>query len=232
MLKVAVVTIHPRFIESYFDFGVISSAHEKGKAQISVIDLRTYSVDKHGSIDDHPYGGGDGMVLRAEPLSQAVMSLSEKPHVILTSPSGKLWSQDDAVRFSTMEKPIMIICGRFGGVDERFIEKYVDEEYSIGDFILSGGEIPALLMIDSMLRFIPGVLGNKDSVLCDSFAVGCKGILEHPQYTRPQIFEGEEVPAILLSGDHKKIAEWQEKEAIKRTRQYRPDLIPLLNKKF
>ncbi len=225
MYNVTVVTIHPKFIESYFSFGVIGAAHEKGLARVVSLDLRHFAVDKHGTIDDHPYGGGDGMVLRPEPLADAIKSLSDDAYVILTSPNGKIWSRDDAPRILNLKRPIALICGRFGGVDERFIKRYVHEELSVGDFILSGGELPALMMIDAMLRLVPGVLGNEDSAVCDSFSSGCHGILEHPLYTRPQTFEGEDVPVVLLSGNHKKIEEWQRKAAIERTRKYRPSLL-------
>lgn len=205
-------------------FGTFRAAQDKGHAEIQSINLRDYAVDKHGSIDSKPYGGGDGMVLRPEPLAAAVHAI-ENPYVILTSPRGKVWQQSDAQRLLKLDKPIVIVCGRFGGVDERFITNYVDEEISVGNFILSGGELAALVMMDSLLRLIPGVLGNEESSQIDSFSQNLKGQLEHPLYSKPALFENMEVPSVLLSGNHKEIDAWRKQESLKTTAKLRPDLL-------
>ena len=225
MLSCYVLTVHPDFIRAYSSFGALRAAQMKGLAQVEQIGLRDYAVDRHGSIDDHPYGGGDGMVLRPEPLAAAINALPTRPTVILTSPVGRLWTQKDALHFAASERPLAFVCGRFAGVDQRFIDTYVDAEYSCGDVVLTGGELPALMMIDSIIRLLPGVLGNPKSAIDDSFASGCGGALEHALYTRPPVFEGKTVPEVLLSGNHDAIASWRRRDALERTRQYRPDLI-------
>lgn len=220
----SVLTIHPDFIEAYGRFGVIRSARDRKIADVRAIDLRDYAVDKHASVDAPPYGGGDGMVMRPEPLADAVKALSGEPIVILTSPAGKPWTHADALRFARLEKPLVFVCGRFAGVDQRFVDRYVHEQFSCGDVVLSGGELPALMMVDAILRLIPGVLGHADSARLDSFGDDFGGGLEHPLYTRPPLFEGVGVPDVLLSGDHKKIEAWRRAEAEARTRALRPDL--------
>lgn len=224
MRKVYVVTVHPRFVEAYKAFGAVRAAKEKNIAELEAIDLRNYAVDKHGSIDDSPYGGGDGMVMRPEPLAAAIDALPVRPRVLLTSPAGKVWTQAEAAKLAASTEPVLIVAGRFAGVDQRFIDQYVDEEFSAGDFVLAGGELPALMMIDSMLRLLPGVLGHQDSAKNDSFAPGCAGGLEHPLYTRPPEFQGLTVPPVLLSGDHEAIAQWRHDESERRTKERRPDL--------
>ncbi len=224
MRKIYVVTVHPRFIEAYKMFGAVRSAEDKKIAELTAIDLRDYAVDRHGSIDDSPYGGGDGMVMRPEPLAAAIDALPARPRVVLTSPAGKDWDQAAAARLSQVPEPLLIVAGRFAGIDQRFIDRYVDEEFSAGDFVLAGGELPALMMIDSMLRLLPGVLGHQDSASMDSFAPGFGGGLEHPLYTRPPEFQGLTVPPVLLSGDHEAIARWRRTESERRTRERRPDL--------
>lgn len=225
-MQIHFITVHPNFIEAYKLFGVFKAAQEKNKATLHAIALRDFAVDKHGSIDSRPYGGGDSMILRPEPLAHAVQSIgSPKPYVILTSPRGKTWHHSDATRLQKIDRPLAIVCGRFGGVDERFISQYVDEEISLGDFILSGGEIPALAIADAILRLIPGVLGNEESAQIDSFSDQLAGTLEYPLYSKPPTFEGISVPDILLSGDHKAIQRWREQEALKLTQKHRPDLL-------
>lgn len=219
------VSVHPQFIESYWQFGTFKSAQDKGLVNLNAINLRTYAVDKHGSVDARPYGGGDGMVLRPEPLASAVNAIPNNPYVILTSPRGKMWQQSDVARLRTMDRPIVFVCGRFGGVDERFIERYVDEEISIGDFILSGGELAALTICDSVIRTIPGVLGHEESALLDSFSPKISGHLEHPLYTKPATFEDLEVPPVLLSGNHQAIEDWRQDQSRKLTKKHRPDLL-------
>lgn len=224
MRKFYVLTVHPRFVDAYKSFGAVRAAQDKGVAELSAIDLRDYAVDKHGSIDDAPYGGGDGMVMRPEPLARAIDALPEKPRVFLTSPAGRLWSQAEAGKAASDPRPLLIVAGRFAGVDQRFIDRYVEEEYSLGDYVLAGGELAALAMIDSTLRLLPGVLGHADSARLDSFAEGFQGGLEHPLYTRPPEFQGLAVPPVLLSGDHEKIARWRREESERRTMERRPDL--------
>jgi tRNA (guanine37-N1)-methyltransferase len=219
-----VVTVHPDFISAYGEFGALKAASAKGIAEVRPVALRDFAVDRHGSVDDHPYGGGDGMVLRPEPLAKALTSLPVRPKVILTSPIGKIWSQKDAEQFASDDRPVAFVCGRFAGVDQRFIDRYVDAEYSCGDVILTGGELPALMMIDSIVRLLPNVLGNPDSPRCDSFSASLGGGLEYALYTRPPVFEGEPVPSVLLSGDHAAIAQWRIKNAAQRTERLRPDL--------
>lgn len=218
------VTVHPEFMESYFRFGVFQAAQKKHLAHFKAIDLRDYAVDKHGSVDDHPYGGGDGMVLRPEPLRDAVAAFPSD-RVIALTPTGTLWSQKEAIKFAGEPRSLTFVCGRFGGMDQRFIDQYVTDEYSLGDYVLSGGELAALSMVDSILRLIPGVLGNLDSAKLDSFSEMLGGMLEYPLYTRPQIFESLEVPAVLLSGNHEKIAKWRLDQSKARTRLKRPDLL-------
>lgn len=225
MLDVSVVTIHPEFIESYLKFGALSQAIKKGFAKVNVINLRDFAVDRHGSVDGSPYGGGDGMVMRCEPLAQVIQSFNAKPTVLLTSPIGKKWDQSAAEEFSAKKGTLCFICGRFSGVDQRFIDEYVDMEISVGDFVLTGGELPALTILDSVFRLIPGVLGNEESAVFDSFAAGMEGLLEHPVYTRPKVFEGKKVPDILLSGDHKSITKWRRDRSLERTMKLRPELI-------
>jgi len=221
----SIITVHPRFVNTYRDFGVLRSAIEKFAATVSVVDLRDYAVDKHASVDAAPYGGGDGMVIRPEPLRDALAAMSIKPYVIYTSPSGKRWTQADVQRLATMDQPIAFVCGRFGGVDQRFIDQYVDEEFSLGDFVVSGGELPVLMMLDSIVRLLPGALGNEASSGSDSFASGMQGMLEYPLYTRPPEFEGHSVPEVLLSGDHEKIRRWRNEQSFERTKRLRPDLL-------
>lgn len=225
MFDVSLITVHPRLVEAYSAFGVLRAALEKNLARVAAIDLRNFAVDRHGSVDAPPYGGGDGMVLRPEPLADAVQSLSIRPKVLLTSPSGKRWTQREAERWVTDLAPLAIVCGRFAGVDQRFIDAYVDEEYSAGDFVLAGGELPALMMVESMLRLLPGVLGNDKSAQLDSFSPAFAGGLEHPLYTRPEEFQGKSVPEVLLSGDHARIEAWRQREREARTRRLRPDLL-------
>lgn len=223
-----VITVHPRIVDAYNQFGVFAAADSKGIARVSPLNLRDYAVDRHGSVDDSPYGGGDGMVLRPEPLAAAIDGLGAqgvKPRVLLTSPAGRPWVHAEAVQLAASEEPIAIVCGRFGGIDQRFIERYVDAEYSVGDVVLAGGELPALMMIESILRLVPGVLGHAESAALDSFGEALDGGLEHPLYTRPPEFQGLKVPAVLMSGDHAAIAAWRRAEALKKTRARRPDLL-------
>ena len=225
----ALVTVHPKFVDSFRSYGVMRTAEAKNIASYTVTDLRNFAADKHGSVDAAPYGGGDGMVMRPDCLASAVeaqrLVWGRPGKVILTSPSGKLWTQREAEFWAAAAEPMIFVCGRFAGVDQRFIDTYVDEEYSIGDVILAGGELPALTMLESILRLIPGVLGNDDSARCDSFGEGMSGLLEYPLYTRPPEWQGHKVPEVLLSGRHADIAAWRSQESMRRTADRRPDLL-------
>ena len=229
MRQLSVITIHPRIVEAYRAFGVLRAAQEAGQAEIVAFDLRDFAVDRHGSVDAPPYGGGDGMVLRPEPLRAALAAATRptasRPWVILTSPQGRPFDQKVAARLAASAADLVFICGRFAGVDQRFIDRHVDEELSVGDVVLAGGELPALLMIEATLRLLPGVLGHPDSAAQDSFAAGLDGGLEYPLYTRPAVFDGLAVPDVLRSGDHQAIAAWRRDMAKERTARLRPDLI-------
>ncbi|SMF34122.1 tRNA (guanosine(37)-N1)-methyltransferase TrmD [Pseudobacteriovorax antillogorgiicola] len=228
MKRFSFITIHPQFIESYLSFGVFKSAQDRGLVSVDIINLRDFAVDRHGSVDDRAYGGGDGMIMRPEPLAQAVNHIrTPQSFVIFPSPHGQSWSHQNASQLTSSQdkQHLIFICGRFGGIDQRFIDRYVDLQVSMGDFVVSGGELPSLLMSDSILRLVPGVLGNQDSSELDSFSPGLSGLLEHPQYTRPLVFEGCEVPAVLRSGNHKAIEQWKHQQSKAVTEQYRPDLL-------
>ena len=225
MLKqITIATIHPDFIKAYLKFGPLAKAISLNLLKVNVINLRDFAVDKHGTVDGKPYGGDDGMVLRPEPLAEAIKSTS-KAHVILTSPVGSQWNGKKAAKLKEEHEHLFFICGRFSGVDERIKTLYVDEEISCGDFVLSGGELPSLLYVDTLSRIIPGALGNDASSQRDSFSEAYDGLLEQALYTKPRIFEGLEVPPVLLSGDHKKIRAWEEEERYKETKKRRKDLL-------
>ena len=240
MKKIWVITLFPEYFEALKQGGVIAQVFEGKRGpelQLEVLQLRDFSSQDYKGVDDNPYGGGHGMVMRADILKNALSGIMEKGeyageikdhlHVVYTSPRGKVWNAKSAKEFSQKlvdtSKDVVFICGRYEGIDERFVQKYVDEEISLGDFVLSGGEIAVMTIIDSALRFLPGVLGNENSYEQDSFEG--EGILECPFYTRPSEFEGVKVPDVLLSGDHKKIAEYRQAEAIRITEKYRPELL-------
>ncbi len=223
-----VLTIFPELIECYTKYGVIGKAIEKGLAKVKIYNLRDYTSDKHKKVDDYPYGGGAGMVMQIEPFYNALKEIKKdgKPRkVILLSPKGIMFTQETAKSFLTEGKGIVLICGRYEGIDER-IKFFIEEEISIGDYVLSGGELPALVIIDSIIRLIPGALGDEISAKEDSFM---KGFLDYPHYTRPEEFESMRVPEILLSGNHKEIAVWRKREALKATFQKRPELLKNLS---
>jgi tRNA (guanine37-N1)-methyltransferase len=227
---IAFITIHPRFIESYFEFGVFKSAREANIAAVAAVNLRDFSYDKHASIDDKPYGGGDGMVMRADCLAEAVESVfsqwgTRDVAIVYTRPGEKTWDHECAVEFAANPKPTIFVCGRFAGIDERFVESYVTDLFSVGDFVLAGGELACLAMAESALRFVPGVLGHSDSAVLDSFGSGLDGLLEAPLYTRPSEWKGLAVPDVLLSGDHEKIAKWRKKMSVQVTQEKRLDLL-------
>ena len=221
-MNINIITLFPEIFEA-LNYGLLGQAIDREDIKINIFNLREHQINQHGQVDDKPYGGGEGMVLMAEPLERSIRDIPDDilGKVINLSPQGDLLDHDKAKELSS-QKNITIISGRYEGIDERFISQYVDEEISIGDFILSGGEFAALSLIDSLSRFIPGVIGNKKSVEKDSLS---QGLLKGPVFTRPENFNSEPVPEILLSGDHKKIQEWKDDQALIRTFKRRPELL-------
>src|SRR3989344_6115425 len=227
-MKMDIVTIFPGMFKGPIDESILKRAQEKNLVEIEVHDLRQWTKDKHKTVDDSPYGGGPGMVMMVEPVDRAIRSLLAqqgdsltKPKVILMTPQGKQFEQKKAQELSKLEH-LIFICGHYEGVDERAREHLVDEEISIGDYVLTGGELPAMVVIDSVVRLIPGVLGKEASLDEESFS---NGLLEYPHYTRPEEFEEWKVPDVLLSGNHAEIAKWRKEQAVARTQQRRPDLL-------
>jgi len=226
-MRIDIITIFPKMFEPVLNESIIKRARIKGKVQIYVHDLRDYSSDRHRKIDDRPFGGGSGMVMRPEPIFNAVEKIRSPGHrvtgsqVILLCPQGRKLTQRTAKELSKY-KQLILICGHYEGIDERVRESLVDKEISIGDYVLTGGELPAMVLVDAIVRLIPGVLGDKNSLNFESFE---GNLLEYPHYTRPSNFKGMCVPRILLSGDHRKIESWRKGQALKRTKQRRPDLL-------
>ncbi len=222
-MKIEILTILPGVLHSYLQEGMIGRAVRDKRLTINLVNVRNYAEDRHQTTDDTPYGGGPGQLMKAEPLANAVKSLRpmKSSRTIFLTPQGKPFAATDAKRLAKYKR-LVLVCGRYEGVDQRFRDRYVDEELSIGDYVLTGGELPALVVLDAVARFVPGVLGNQDSAEADSFS---NGLLEHPQYTKPRVFEGLEVPAVLLSGNHSKIEAWRQQQSEQRTRQVRPDLL-------
>ena len=223
--KLGFISIFPEMVSAITDWGVTGRAVRDGRCSIEVIDPRVFATDKHGTVDDRPYGGGPGMVMTAPIMTAAVESaknlLGDQAPVIAMSPQGQV--VDERLLTSLLQQDSLIfVAGRYEGFDERFVSRSVDIELSVGDIVVSGGEIPAMLVMDSLIRRIPGVLGDELSAEQDSFV---DGLLDCPHYTRPEIFEGEAVPSVLLSGDHARIADWRAAQSLKRTLERRPDLI-------
>jgi tRNA (guanine37-N1)-methyltransferase len=225
MLKVDIVTIFPKMVRVPLEEGVVGRAIGRGLIDVQVHDLRDHTTDRHRSVDDVPFGGGPGMVLKPEPLFRAVDAVratrGEPAAVILTSPDGRRFSHEEARRLSRAGH-LVILCGRYEGVDERVRLHLATEELSIGDYVVSGGELPALVIVDAVARLVPGVVGDEESVARDTFA---RGLLDYGQYTRPAEFRGLTVPPVLLSGHHAEIERWRRREALKRTLARRPDLV-------
>ena len=218
-----VLTLFPGIFDSPLRESITKKAVEKGLISFNITNIREYADDAHKTCDDAPYGGGPGMVMKIEPIYRAMAHLEKtmgRPRYILLSPQGRIFDEETAIRYSHI-KHLCLVCGRYEGLDERVLD-LVDEEVSIGDYVLSGGEIPALVLIDAITRCIPGVLGNEQSSVDESFS---RGLLEYPQYTRPDVFMDMEVPPVLLSGNHEEIRKWRRKEALKKTIFKRPDLI-------
>ncbi len=223
MLSFDIITLFPGIVKAFFSETILKKAQEKELIEIHVHDLREYTSDRHRTADDSPYGGGAGMILKPDPIVKAIESVRKDAQgslVILTTPQGKALDQCDVKRFSGYRQ-LIIICGRYEGVDERVLN-FVDEEVSLGDFILSGGEVAACAICDSVSRLVPGVVGDRASVAEDTFS---NFVLKHPQYTRPGSFRGLNVPEILLSGDHEKIRKWRRRLCLKKTLEKRPDLL-------
>jgi tRNA (guanine37-N1)-methyltransferase len=221
------ITIFPEFFRGPFDYGVIRRGREKGLLETRVHDLRGFTSDRHHTVDDRPFGGGDGMVFKPEPLFTAVESIrKEGAEVVVLSAAGRRFNQAEALRLSTAPQ-VILICGRYEGVDERVVEHLATAELSVGDFVLSGGELGAALIVDAVARYVPGVVGKEESVLKDSFSdpASLEMAIEHPHYTRPADFRGWSVPDVLISGDHEAIRKWREEAARQKTAKNRPDLL-------
>ena len=223
-LRFDIVSIFPGMFESPFGDSIIQRAREEGLLDLRVHDLRDYSLNKHRKVDDTPFGGGVGMVMNVEPIARVITAIKKEvpeTRTILLSPGGRPFDQEKAWELSRLPS-LTLICGRYEGIDERVRLHFVDEEISIGDYVLTGGEIPAMVLVEAISRLVRGVLGDPESVVEESFT---DGLLEYPQYTRPRDYQGFKVPEILISGDHKKIRDWQKAEALKKTARVRPDLL-------
>lgn len=238
-MRFHIITLFPEMFDGVFAHSIIKRAQEKSLVKINFIQLRDFAVDKHGTVDEKPYGGGVGMLLRPEPIFAAVRSISqentktevgemksEKRKIILLTPRGQKLTQEKVREFAGLNE-LILICGRYEGVDERVHTSLADEEVSIGDYVLSGGEIAAMIVVDAVTRLIEGVIKKEEATRLESFSenITKQNLIEYPQYTRPEDFEGLKVPEILLSGDHKKIEEWRKEQAKKLTREKRPDLV-------
>lgn len=223
-----IITIFPDFFAGPFDHGVIRRARTAGRLQISIYDLRNWTYDRHKTVDDRPFGGGEGMLLKPQPIFEAVESIlphrGPKQKVVLLSAQGRRFTQSLARGFAALDD-LVLICGRYEGVDERVAQYLADDEVSVGDFVLSGGELAAAMIVDVVARLLPGVLGNEESVRNESFSEANEGYLDCPQYTRPAEFRGWRVPEVLLSGNHAEIQRWRRAAAREKTERLRPDLI-------
>ena len=231
MLRLDIITIFPEFFRAGVDCGILRRARNARLVEIVAHDLRQWTTDKHHVVDDRPFGGGDGMILKPEPIFAAVEALTgasrkedlpPRTKVILLSPQGRVFSQSVALELSQHTSQVVLLCGRYEGVDERVTEALVTEEISIGDYVLSGGEPAAAVVIDAVVRLLPGALGSETSAVFESFS---ESLLDHPQYTRPPDFRGMQVPDVLLSGNHAEIERWRREAAIAKTRRNRPDLL-------
>ena len=259
-MRFDLITIFPEFFTGPLDFGIVRRARESRLIETHIHDLRNFTHDRHRTVDDRPFGGGEGMVMKCEPLFEAVESLAGPPAeagpppgtaIVLLSAAGKLFRQETARRFAHLDR-IILICGRYEGVDERVAEHLATDEISVGDFVLSGGELPAAMILDAVTRLIPGALGNEDSTVNESFtasdpesdhaqavlgeasairyqsrstSAGPPGILDYPHYTRPPSFRGWDVPEVLLGGNHEEIRRWRHRQALEKTKRNRPDLL-------
>ncbi|MDP2167845.1 MAG: tRNA (guanosine(37)-N1)-methyltransferase TrmD [Thermodesulfovibrionales bacterium] len=223
-MNIAVITLFPEIFNAYLKESILGKAVQKGMISVDVVNLRDFAKDRHRTVDDSPYGGGPGMVIKPEPVSDAighVKSDGVDTLTVMLSPQGRLFNQDMADAFLKETRRLLFVSGRYEGIDDR-VSSLIDDEVSIGDYVLTGGELPALVIIDAVARLFPGVLGDGESLKDESFMWG---ILDYPHYTRPPEWGGRKVPEVLLSGNHKEIARWRRKEAIRRTLKRRPDLI-------
>jgi len=231
-LRIHIVTLFPEMFDGPFKASIISRAAANGLVELAFHQLRDYTHDRHRTVDDEPYGGGPGMVMKPEPLFEAVESILEteaaegrpRPRVVLMSAQGRLLTQAVAQGLSE-ETGLVLVCGHYEGVDERVAEHLADDEISIGDYVLTGGELPAMILVDAVVRLLPGALGCSGSAAGDSFSPGSDGLLDGPVYTRPYDFRGWKVPDVLLSGDHARVEEWRRRRALERTQRRRPDLL-------
>lgn len=230
-MRLDIITIFPDFFREAFEFGIIRRARAAGLIELKVHDLRSWTTDKHHMVDDRPFGGGDGMVLKPEPVFAAVADLTgvssrdeypERTRVVLLSPQGQVLSQAVAENFASEADHVVMICGRYEGVDERVADALITDEISIGDYVLSGGEPAAIVLTDAIVRLVPGALGSETSALHESFSAG---LLDCPHYTRPPEFQGLRVPEVLLGGNHAEIARWRHEAALEKTKRNRPDLL-------
>ncbi|PKM11241.1 MAG: tRNA (guanosine(37)-N1)-methyltransferase TrmD [Gammaproteobacteria bacterium HGW-Gammaproteobacteria-3] len=225
-MRFDVITLFPEMVDAAARFGVTGKAIEKGIVHLSIWNPRDFTLDRHGTVDDRPYGGGPGMVMKYQPLCDAVAAAkqsgaSDRAKVVYLSPQGRPLTQS-LLAEAALGAPLVLVAGRYEGLDQRFIDKVCDEQWSLGDYVISGGELAALIVIDAITRLLPGVLGDEDSAKQDSHS---DGILDYPHFTRPEIVEGSTVPEVLLSGDHAAIARWRAKQALGRTWKNRPDLL-------
>jgi len=224
MIRFDILTLFPEMFESPLSFSILKRAREKGILEVCVHNIRDYAEDKHRITDDAPYGGGGGMVMKVEPIDRALKSIVGERNndlIVLLTPQGEPFDQESAADLSSYSR-IILVCGHYEGVDERVRTHLVDREISIGDYILTGGELSAMVIVDAVTRLIPGVLGNDESAFMDSFS---DGLLEYPHYTRPSDYRGLKVPEVLVSGNHKEILEWRRRESLRRTSLKRPDLL-------
>lgn len=233
MLQFDIITIFPEFFKGPFDFGVIRRGRENGLIETRIHDLRDFTSDRHHTVDDRPFGGGEGMVFKPEPVFSAVETVrkSDRAEIVVLSAAGRRFDQAEALRLSNSGQ-IILVCGRYEGIDERVVEHLATAELSIGNFILSGGEIAAAVVVDAVTRYVPGVVGKEESILRDSFsdpAVETQ-LVEHPHYTRPADFRGWRVPDVLISGDHEAVRKWRRDAALSKTEKNRPDLLARLEK--
>lgn len=227
-MKFTTLTLFPDFIESIKGYSIIRRAIENGLISVESINIRDFAINKHGQVDDYPYGGGQGMVMMVEPVYKAIESVkTENSHVVFLSPQGKVLNQK-IIKDLSKKEHIVLLCGHYEGIDERIIENYIDEEISIGDYVLTGGEIPAMVLIDSVSRMIDGVLASSEAYEDESHM---DGLLEYPQYTRPQEFMGLKVPDVLLSGNHQEIEKYRREMSILQTKKKRPDLFKFIKDK-
>lgn len=227
-MRIDVLSIFPQMFDGVVHESILKNAQREGALEFHAHDLRDWTYDTHRSVDDSPYGGGAGMLMKVEPLAEAIEAITaldtRKPHVVFMAPVGKQFSQTIAVEYAQQHERLLLVCGRYEGFDERAFD-WADECLSIGDYVLAGGELPAMVVIESVTRLLPRALGNAESIVEESFSAAGDGLLEHPQYTRPANFRGKAVPEVLLSGNHAAIESWRREQSRLRTEERRPELL-------